>query len=471
MTTRREFLAGSSAAIVTAAAPRAAWSRTEVDVAIVGAGLAGLHAAKLCEDAGLSVVVLEGANRIGGRLYTLDDLPGAPDAGGIQIGAGYTRLHKIAGGLGVALSSDSGAGAGRVQTPGNLYWVNGGRSSEDAWTESEFNRLAEAERGTEPAALLRRYARALPALSQTSDWLTADATLDVSVAQALRDAGASVEAMRLIEANLNGNSLASMSQLHLARSFAIFRSQPGPISTVVGGAQRLPEAMANALSSDIRLGEIVTAISEDDSGVWLQTHTATLRAKHVICTIPFAAMRTMIIRSAQPAPVARMVAELPYTRASFAYISAKSPFWKSDGLPYTLWTDDPLLGRIFVLSDGSGEGPPMLKLWTTGSGADMLDRMAEIDATQSIVARIEKARPSAAGQLKVERLYSWQKSPFARGIYHHIGTGMARDLVATVQHSGRRLHFAGEHLAIASSGMEAALESGERAGQLVVERS
>ena len=70
---------------------------------VIGAGLAGLHATSLLEAAGAKVVVLEGSNRIGGRLHTLYDLPGKPDAGGIQIGSNYTRLLDIAGKLGVGL--------------------------------------------------------------------------------------------------------------------------------------------------------------------------------------------------------------------------------------------------------------------------------------------------------------------------------------------------------------------------------
>ena len=77
MTSRRRFLAGGSAAILAGAAPRLAWGKTQVDVAVIGAGLAGLHAAHLCEQAGLSVRVLEASDRVGGRLHTLDDLPGS----------------------------------------------------------------------------------------------------------------------------------------------------------------------------------------------------------------------------------------------------------------------------------------------------------------------------------------------------------------------------------------------------------
>lgn len=65
-----------------------------MDVAVIGAGLAGLHAARACEAAGLKVVVIEAERRIGGRLHTLHDLPGAPEAGGIQVGAGYTRCRN-----------------------------------------------------------------------------------------------------------------------------------------------------------------------------------------------------------------------------------------------------------------------------------------------------------------------------------------------------------------------------------------
>ena len=462
---RRSVLAGGSAAIIAGAAPRAAWGKTEADVVIIGAGLAGLMAAHRLEMAGKKVVILEGEKRVGGRLHTLDDLPGRPEAGGIQVGSGYKLLRATAEDLKVGLVEGPGGGAGIAESRTALFNIGGQTVAPADWPSSAANKLLAGERAILPFALGFSYGAKLPRLALPAAWMDADPALDISYGAALRQAGAGDEALRLIQANMNGNTLAGMSQLQALRSAAILRAGAGPTATIKGGSQRLPEAMAAQLKSPIRLGTLVTAIREDAGGVTVTTSRGEVRARHVICTIPFAALRHIPIEADLNPAIATMIASLPYTRASFAFLSANKPFWKSDGLPETLWTDDPLIGRVFVL----GDDPPMLKLWSVGAGADVLDRMPHAEAAAAIIAKIEAARPSAKGMLTLERFFSWQKSPMARGIYHHIGTGQAAALSNAVRSQGKHLHFAGEHLAQSESGMEAALESGARVAHLLRE--
>lgn len=460
---RRAFVGGISASLVACAVPRRAWSKTSADVIVIGAGLAGLHAASLIEEAGYRVLVLEGNNRTGGRLYTLYDLPGKPDAGGIQIGAGYGRFHAIADRLGVE----------RYVPPpsprGSLYNIGGQSLTAEQWPTAPQNLLAPDEKSISPDGLFFSYLKGLPEFRNVADWMSTDAQkIDINLRNFLASQGASEEALRLIEANFNGNSLDEQSALHMARSLAAFRTGgSGPTRYVRGGSQRMTDAMTGAIRSDIILNSQVVAITDEGDNVEIASADGRqYRARQVINTMPFSVLRNVRIKADLPMALQRTIAHIPYTRASFAYLMADEPFWKRDGLPETIWSDDPLLGRVFVL----GEDPPMLKVWTNGTGADLVDSMEPEAVGAAMIARIERARPSAKGKLRLLKFFSWQKNPFASGIYHHIGTGQGAALADTVAYEGARLHFAGEHMAREAPGMEGALESAERAAQNVLTR-
>lgn len=461
---RRAFVGGMSASLIACAAPRRTWSKTTADVIVIGAGLAGLHASWQLEQAGLKVILLEGNGRTGGRLYTLDQLPGTPDAGGVQIGAAYKRFNTIADRLGVErYLPESGQG-------GYLYNVRGQNFLKDQWPDLPQNMLADDEKKTSPDALFFSYMRKLPALETTTGWMSPAITAeDISLASWLKAQGASDEAMRFMNANLNGRTLEEMSMLHMQRTLSMFstarRANPGPTKFIRGGSQRMTDAMTSALNSDIILNAPVSAIEDEGDGVEITlTDGRKYGARHVICTAPFSTVKNMKIEAPLPPVLRNTIQQLPYTKASFVFLRAANAFWKEDGMPEYIWSDDPLIGRVFTLNSD----PPLLKVWVNGPAAEALDKMNPQQAAAEMITRIERIRPSAKGKLSYLHMFSWQKEPFARGIYHHIGTGLGAALARTVQHEGERLHFAGEHMTQNWPGMEGALETAERAAARVL---
>jgi len=96
-------------------------AKEKYDAIVVGAGLSGLHAAMLLEEAGLDVLVLEGRNRLGGRVYTLENVPGKPEAAGEYIGANYARMINRINTLGLKMYNPELNGIDRPW----LYQISG----------------------------------------------------------------------------------------------------------------------------------------------------------------------------------------------------------------------------------------------------------------------------------------------------------------------------------------------------------
>jgi len=112
----------------------------------------------------------------------------------------------------------------------------------------------------------------------------------------------------------------------------------------------------------------------------------------------------------------------------------------------------------------------MLTAWIDGRGALAADELD--DAGLEALARdtLSAIRPASEGRVRLAHVQRWTASnPLAGGAYMHWRPGEAhRWADARLQPAGR-LHFAGEHTGDLHTGMEAAMESGERAAIAILD--
>ena len=239
--------------------------------------------------------------------------------------------------------------------------------------------------------------------------------------------------------------------------------------SVRGGAQRIPEAMARALVNEVRLGKAVTGI--EDGSVEVSVHCAdgtSYRADHVVCAIPFPALRRITMRPELVGRQAEAVAGLPSQPMTQFYFATKSDFWEHDGYAPSLFTDGP---AGMVAASRRGEDPEQvtgLTAWVMGRNALLLDGVSSERAAAIVVDEIESARPAARGQLDYIGRQSWSADPFAAGGWAYFRPGQITRFGSNMSAPHGRIHFCGEHLARIDRGMEGAMESGERAAEEII---
>jgi monoamine oxidase len=145
----------------------------------------------------------------------------------------------------------------------------------------------------------------------------------------------------------------------------------------------------------------------------------------------------------------------------------KSPYWEDDGIEASMWTDGPFtLIRQQLEYDGKRE---LISALSFGKRSQEVDRLSAAERGQLAINYIEKVRPSARGKIEFLGVHSWAMDPLVRGCSHAFlpWRGAAWSQSMSLPH--HQLHFAGEHTRRLEVGMEAAMESGERAALEILE--
>ncbi|MYE82992.1 MAG: FAD-dependent oxidoreductase, partial [Gammaproteobacteria bacterium] len=418
--THRPGLAGASGGIgrrgvlrglglSTLALALAGRAASPADVLVLGAGLAGLAAARRLSAAGMHPLVLEARDRPGGRVYTRFDLPDRPEFGAVEVGDSYTRVHALARACGLRIRPSPPPG-----TSGLTLHVGGRTLREGDWPDSAANPLTGPERPVLPPRLEAHYlGRRIP-FARAADWDTpAVRPHDQAITSVLRERGISDEGLRLV--NVAGNHIHSddVSVLGWWRG-ALARREDTGAGQFEGGAGAFATCLAARLEGPVRYSSVVTDIVETGELVRvLLADGAEHRARHCICTLPLPALRNVGLRLPLQPAVRRAIDGAIYTPVTVALFDAE-PSWEEDGLPLPMWTDTPLERLFPRLLPATGECIGF-KAFVNGAGALDLDRLDETEFENLALATFARLRPPAAGRVRDQARGSWGAAPEAGG--------------------------------------------------------
>lgn len=464
---RRTFLgATAAAALMPIVGSRALAAIVhKVDVVVIGAGLSGLHAASLLEADGRKVMVIEGRDRVGGRVCSLDDVNGSPEAGANTMLAAYGRTLDLARGYKLPLYDTSQR---RLSKPAVLHL--GGRTMTVAqWSEAAENPFKGERRSKPPGALCWMETGQFNPLTEAEGWCDpANAALDMSMARFLTERGYSPAEIRLAHDTnpAYGEGAVDVSLLNWLFVDTFFKAQRQAGTAemaVLGGNARLPEAMAKAVKGEILLGKKVVAITSDASGAEVRCSDGTrVRASQVICSIPLSTMRSVTFDPPLPPLHQQAVREVPHMKITQTHFEVSDPFWDSDGISSDMWTDTGL-GVLSAIRGGANPAEvTSMSAWARGTTAGQIDKMGEPAARAYVQAELERLRPAAKGKVRVAGFKSWQLDEFAQGDWVVWKPGQPTTMPRAIGQAHGPIHFCGEHTALANRGMEGALESGER---------
>ncbi|MGH9841055.1 MAG: flavin monoamine oxidase family protein [Blastocatellia bacterium] len=472
---RRQFLLATGASVIGATVVNA--QNRPQRVLIAGAGLAGLSAAYQLAKAGYQVTVIEARTRHGGRVFTLRDQFADGlyvETGGEVAGDGYKRFLAYCKEFNVAVDEVAGGEQRAMATMmrGKLYKPG------EAIDPHPYGLMG--DEALPPPQLLAKHLRAMGEEVAANPARLAEFD-SMSLIEALTARGLSDTAIRLMDVSLNYNGIETVSAGGVLWENRRRASGGTKVMRVRGGNSRLTDALVAAAAragAQFIYGQAIARVAHSERGVLVWTRDADdnsqnaalstrLEADHFVSTIPARPLWDIRFEPQLPKEKQDAIRQLPYTRVTKTWLQMRRTAWDNAGYGGGLWTDTDL-ERVLALPGDPKAARGMFVVWQDGSGnysvagSSGYDNQDDSNRLTLIKKSVTNHLPALADSIEGGASKAWAKDPWARGAYAHFAKGQLMSLRPHLGSAVGRLHFAGEHTAENSPGMEGALESADR---------
>lgn len=437
------------------------------DVIVVGAGLAGLCAARKLKRAGLTVRVLEARDRVGGRTWTRE-LQGSPfDVGGQWTGPSQRRMAALIEELGLKTESTFHDGRKLLDLEGQVSTYTSSIPRISIWKLISMQLAI-----WRIEWLCRRVPKLAPweaAKALEWDGMSVRDLLDTQVKDpeviALTNS-----AVRVIF----GSDVQDLGLLHFLHYLhcgggltKLIETHDGnQDSSVVGGAQQLCEGMAEGL--DLVLQAPVRAVRHGPDGVQVDSDAGTFSARELVMAIPTPLLAKVEFQPALPPDRQALHDQTRMGNTVKCQVLYERAFWREAG-----WSGEAVCtrGPLTVVFDGVvASGAPALLVFITGRPAQGWSARAPEERRALVLDALTAwFGPDAAKPLELHET-DWSEEPWSGGapvVLFPQGT-LTRYGPALRRPEGP-IHWAGTETAREHTGfMEGALESGERVAQEIL---
>ena len=447
--------------------------RLEADVCIVGAGFAGLSAARELARAGLGVVVLEARDRVGGRTLT-ETLPDGStiDHGGAWFGPGQEAAYGLAGDLGVATYPTFSAGRSVFVKDGEAKRYKG-----DIPLSLGVAQLANLGVAM---ARLDRMARKVPIgapwdAPRAARWdqTTLAAWIDRNTAP-----GAGRRALRAVLRDLYAADPADVSLLFALYLIAchgnlqhLFAIEGGAQQDrVLGGTGGLANLVAAELGEAVRLSEPVRRVSQQGDRVEVTGASLTVVARHAVIAVPTPLVARIEFAPGLPVDRAHLLQRTPIGAVTKIAAIYDEPWWRADGLSaLSLDIDSPASTTL----DGSGRSgtPGVITVIAAGPRSRELSRLPAPERRRIVVDSLVNRFGPKAAQLADYREHDWGAEDYSRGGYTaHWSTGALTAFGRVLRQPVGQIHWAGTETSTTNHGsIDGAIQSGHRAAAEILQ--